>query len=141
LERFASATRAGAAAYLGKREGKKDSLFSRLGSWASGKVCNWIHKSNYEDFNSALKLVRGDVLRSIPLEAKGLNYSTEITSRLLERGVQLVELPVEHRPRQGGQSSMKALKGALHRLLFVFYIGVRQLLLRAQVLQVREVEE
>ncbi|MHB8419590.1 MAG: glycosyltransferase family 2 protein [Myxococcales bacterium] len=122
-------------AFIGVRLGKKDSLFSRFGSWSSGQLCNAFHRSHYRDFNSAFKLVRGDLLRSLHLEAKGLNYSTEITSRLLEHRVALVEVPVEHVPRRSGTSSVKVIKGALHRFLFVSYIGLRQLLLATGVLR------
>jgi dolichol-phosphate mannosyltransferase len=103
LERFEAAwTQPEPRAFLGVREGKKDSLFSRFGSWSSGQLCNLFHHSRYRDFNSAFKLVRGDLVRSLHLEAKGLNYSTEITSKLLERNVTLVEVPVAHVPRASG---------------------------------------
>lgn len=122
-------------AFIGVRLGKKDSLFQRFGSWSSGQLCNLFHRSRYRDFNSAFKLVRGDLLRSLHLEAKGLNYSTEITSKLLECSVPLVEVPVTHVPRASGASSARMLKGTLHRFLFVSYIGFRQLLIAAGVLR------
>lgn len=120
---------------MGMRVSKQDGLFARFGSWSSGALCNWFHGSHYRDFNSALKLVDGRVLRSLALEARGLNYSTEITSKLLERGVRLVEVEIEHLPRERGKSSLKALRGAIERLLFVLYIGFRQLLFRLRVLE------
>ena len=73
---------------------------------------------------------------SLNLEAKGLNYSTEVTSKLLERGVELVEIEIEHQPRTTGKSSMKLVRGSVHRFLFVSYVGLRQLLLRTGVLRV-----
>lgn len=120
--------RGGAKAAIGIRQ-KKDVPFARFGSWASGLVCNMLHGSRLADFNSAFKLVWGPTLRGLGLEAKGMNYSTEVTSRLLERGIVPVEVMITHRPRTTGVSSMKLVKGATHRFLFVFYIGVRQMLL------------
>ena len=73
--------------------------------------------------------------RGLHLEAKGLNYSGEVMSKLLERGVRLSEVEVTHSKRTHGVSSAKALKGARDRFLFVMYIGLRQLLLRTHVLQ------
>ena len=58
-----------------------------------------------------------------------MNYSTEVTSRLLECGIVPVEVTIEHRPRTTGVSSMKLVRGARDRLLFVLYIILRQLLL------------
>jgi glycosyltransferase involved in cell wall biosynthesis len=135
LSRLAAELPRGALAVLGKRT-KKDSWFARFGSWGSGIACNLAHGTSLKDFNSAFKLVRGDVIRALPLEARGLNYSTEITSKLLERGVEIHEVAIEHLPRPTGKSSRKLVRDAGHRALFVLYILVRQYLLRSHVLVV-----
>jgi glycosyltransferase involved in cell wall biosynthesis len=120
-------------AAIGIRQ-KKDAAFAQFGSWASGLVCNLVHGSRLRDFNSAFKLVYGPTLRGLGLEAKGMNYSTEVTSRLLECGIVPVEVRIEHRPRIAGTSHMKLMRGAVHRFLFVAYIALRQLLLRLGIL-------
>ena len=74
-------------------------------------------------------------MRSLHLESAGLNNSSEVTSKLIERGIVLAEVEVEHLPRQSGASSMRMFRGALHRFLFVSYIGFRQLLLKYNVLR------
>lgn len=123
----------GGRAAIGIRQ-KKDVLFAQFGSWASGLICNLLHGSRIRDFNSAFKLVHGPTLRRLGLEARGMNYSTEVTSRLLECGITLTEVQIEHRPRATGATSMKLVRGAAHRFLFVGYIGLRQLLLRLGIL-------
>ena len=125
--------RDGAVAAIGIRQ-KKDIPFAQFGSWASGLVCNLVHGTHVRDFNSAFKLVWGPRLRTLGLEAKGMNYSTEVTSRLLECGIVPVEVRIEHRPRMTGVSSMKLIRGAAHRFLFVAYIALRQILLRFGIL-------
>ena len=125
----------GATATIGIRRKKEDSLFTRFGSKASGMLCNLFFGTKYADFNSVFKLVPGNVLRSLVLEAKGLNSSTELTAKLLERGIDMAELSVIHQPRMHGKSSVRPLRDALHRLLFVLYIGNRQLLFKLRVLQ------
>jgi len=131
---LAEARRRCAPAVIGIRL-KKDRLFARFGSSASGLVCNLLHRSSIRDFNSAFKLVWGPLLRALSLEAKGMNYSTEVTSRLLECRVPIAEVEIEHRPRASGTSNMRMIRGAAHRLLFVAYIAVRQLLLALGVLR------
>jgi glycosyltransferase involved in cell wall biosynthesis len=123
----------GGQAAIGIRQ-KKDISFAQFGSWASGLACNLLHGSRVHDFNSAFKLVWGSTLRRLGLEARGMNYSTEVTSRLLECGFSLAEVEIEHRPRASGVSSMKLVRGAAHRFLFVGYIALRQLLLRLGIL-------
>ncbi|HEX2760340.1 MAG TPA: glycosyltransferase family 2 protein [Rhizomicrobium sp.] len=125
---MAALRKSGGRAAIGIRQ-KKDVAFAQFGSWASGQICNLAHGSRMRDFNSAFKLVWGPTLRNLGLEAKGMNYSTEVTSRLLERGIVPVEVTIEHRPRVTGVSSMKLVRGAIHRFLFVSYIALRQLLL------------
>ncbi|HMH65752.1 MAG TPA: glycosyltransferase, partial [Rhizomicrobium sp.] len=133
LPAMIAALQAGGLAAIGIRQ-KKDVAFAQFGSWASGLVCNLVHGSQLADFNSAFKLVWGPTLRGLGLEARGMNYSTEVTSRLLERGIVPVEVQIEHRPRMTGTSSMKLVRGAAHRFLFVTYIALRQLLLRLGIL-------
>ena len=130
---LAALGRSSGQAAIGIRK-KKDAAFAQFGSWASGLVCNLVHGSRLKDFNSAFKLVWGPTLRGLGLEAKGMNYSTEVTSRLLERGIVPVEVEIAHRPRTTGTSSMKLVRGAAHRFLFVLYIALRQLLLRLNIL-------
>jgi len=130
---LAALRRSRSRAAIGIRQ-KKDVPFARFGSWASGLICNLVHGTRLADFNSAFKLVWGSTVRSLGLEAKGMNYSTEVTSRLLERGIVPVEVEIAHRPRTTGTSSMKLVRGAAHRFLFVLYIALRQLLLRLNIL-------
>ena len=125
----------GARAVIGVRRGKKDSRFARFGSWSSGALCNVFLGTSYRDFNCALKLVEGPLVRSLSLEARGLNYSTEVTAKLSERGIPMSEVVVDHLPRHGGRSSLRVVRGSFHRMLFVLYVGFRQALLRLGVLQ------
>ena len=135
LENMSAALKqAGGRAAIGVRA-KKDTAFARFGTWSSGLFCNRFHRSSYRDFNSAFKLVDGSQLRSLTLEARGLNYSTEISSKLLEKGIELIEVEITHCHRATGKSSRKAIGDAVHRLLFVLYIGIRQYLLRRGVLR------
>jgi dolichol-phosphate mannosyltransferase len=125
-------------AVIGVRVHKHDSAFTRFGSAVSGWLCNLFHETNYRDFNCALKLVDGETLRSLTLEAKGLNYSGEMSSKLIERGVVFREVEVEHKKRVAGRSSSQNMRAAWHRLLFVMYLGFRQFLIRQKVLQVKK---
>ncbi len=125
----------------GIRLQKSDQRFYRAGSWLSGAVCNFIFGVAYRDFNCAFKLIEGRLLRSLCLETRGMNYSTEVTAKLLERGVvqaevvltsRLMMTPVTSGP---GRSPRPHLKRAWGRALFVFYLLVRRLLLKHEVIR------
>jgi dolichol-phosphate mannosyltransferase len=127
-----------AVAVMGVRKKKLDGLFARFGSWSSGQLCNVFHGTAYRDFNSACKLVKGDLLRSLTLDCKGLNYSTDVTSKLVERGVHIAEVGILHEPRVTGTSSLRKFRGARDRFLFVLYLGLRQLLIHLKIIRVSE---
>lgn len=123
-----------AKAAMGIRK-KKNSFLARWGSSASGFICNITHGTKIKDFNSAFKLVSGPVLRSFRLEAKGMNYSTEITSRLVESKTDFVEVNIDHQARSMGKSNLRFMRDGMHRLLFVSYISFRQLLIKLGILR------
>ncbi len=130
----------GTLAVLSTRD-KKDHWFARFGTKASGLICNIVHGSRLNDFNSAFKLVYGPIVRQLTLEAKGMNYSTEITSRLLEAKVPLIEVAVIHQSRQRGISKLRWFRDSFHRLLFVSYLSLRQLLLKLNILRPTNLDE
>lgn len=123
-----------ARAVMGIRK-KKNSFLARFGSSASGFICNITHGTQIRDFNSAFKLVSGPLLRSFRLEAKGMNYSTEMTSRLVESKTDFVEVNIDHQARSTGKSNLRLVRDGMHRLLFVSYISFRQLLIKLGILR------
>jgi glycosyltransferase involved in cell wall biosynthesis len=109
---LAGIRREGTRAAMGIRQ-RKGTLFPRFGTWSSGIACNLLYGTRMQDFNSACKLVDGRIVRSLNLEAKGINYSTEVTARLLEHSVVITEVNINYRPRATGTSSMRAARKEL----------------------------
>lgn len=121
--------------FIGVRPGKQDTLFARFGSWSSGFICNLFLGTRYKDFNSACKLVDGRVLRWLRLDAKGLNYSTDITAKLVEAGFAPLEVNISHKKRVFGKSSRTLIRDAFHRFSFVCYIIFRHILFSLKIIQ------
>ena len=92
-------------AFIGWRREKADSAFARFGSWISGACCNLFHGTAYRDFNCALKLVEGRLLRDLCLEAKG--------AELLD-GDQLEDPGAGNRNEGGRSDSSPAREGPEH---------------------------
>ena len=65
------------------------------------------------DTNCALKVVKGDVLRGLRIEARGYPTPTEICLRLAARGCRLGERGVTHRERAGGREQAAPLAHGL----------------------------
>lgn len=128
-------TTPGAAAMFGARRSKSDDLAHRAGSRLSSVVANRLHQSRCRDFNSVFKLVDGPLFRSLPLESTGMSCSTEITSQLLERGIDWVEVPIDHTARSDGARSYRLVRAAVDRAAFLGYLGLRQALIRRGIIR------
>jgi dolichol-phosphate mannosyltransferase len=123
-----------AKAFIGVRGSKKDSYVAKFGSWISGFICSCIYNKKYQDFNCALKFIEGDIVRKLHLEARGLNYSTDVSAKLLENGIDMVEVKIAHTYRAGGKSTRKFFKDSLSRAFFVFYLLIRRILIKSKII-------
>jgi len=104
---------------------KKGAYSHILGSKFSTLLCNFIHKSSLKDFNSAFKLMNGPIARNLEMHTKRMNFSTEITSRILENNHKIQEIDVLHIERQFGFSSSKIISTGFSRIIFIIYIFFR----------------
>ena len=123
-----------ARALLGTRKDKQDAPFARMGWRLSTLACNVVYQTSYADFSSACQLVEGPLVRALPLDARGLNYSLDVVAKLIERGIFPVEVPIEHLPRATGRSSRTLIRSSVERAAYVGYLAVRRTLQRRGVL-------
>jgi glycosyltransferase involved in cell wall biosynthesis len=136
LDAFAAARAAHphAEAFFGARRRKEDTAFARFGARVTNASLNALHGTAYRDLSSACLLVRGPVARSLAVEARGLNYSIEIASKLLEAGLRPVEVVVPHVGRPSGRSARTVVRSTVERAAFVAWLGARCALQRAGVI-------
>lgn len=87
------------------------------------------------DTNCALKLIRGDLARSLRIEARGYPTPTEITLKLVAMGAKTAEAPVTHAERIAGRSKLHILPTAVDMVRFLLYLRRKTRLHRAGVLQ------
>jgi glycosyltransferase involved in cell wall biosynthesis len=71
------------------------------------------------DIGCPFKLYRGDQLRGVPLATNGFGIDVELLWRLSRRGLKIVELPVDSRPRIHGMSkvTIRGIAGCVRELL------------------------
>jgi dolichol-phosphate mannosyltransferase len=116
-------------AAIGNRGRKADSFFPRWGSRLSSSFANLACKSSVSDFNCALKVVDGQLARSLHLRTSRYNYSTEMTAKLLFVMGSLPEVTVHHFPRKRGSSGLKLVSDGLDRFFFIAYLAIERLLI------------
>jgi dolichol-phosphate mannosyltransferase len=109
----------GLACVTGYRREKKDSLLKVGADRCLNLVVRSLFGLDLRDTNCALKLVRGELLRGLALEAKGFASPTEICARLAASDHQLGEVEVSHRERLRGRSAVGLLSTGLSMLGFL----------------------
>ena len=107
----------------GYRTKKRDTLPRVIANWGYNLLVRILCGFSYTDAQCALKVYRGDVIRSIILEARGFTFPTEVLIKLKYYGYKIAELPITHRYRKGGESKVAFLRTI--RIMFVFLLYVR----------------
>ena len=86
------------------------------------RIMFWL---NQKDTNCALKVFKGDVIRSMRIEARAWPTPTEIMIRLKARGCKVGEVPIHHRHREGGETKLKVFKTGFEFLMFLIYMRLK----------------
>lgn len=66
-------------------------------------VTNILYNTILTDMETCYKVFRADVVRDIPLRAKGFEFEPEITSKVLKRGYRIYEVPISYNGREFDQ--------------------------------------
>lgn len=92
-----------AQALFGSRRLKKQKQFVHVGHFVGGTlltyICNILYSSRLTDQPTCYKMVRGDLLHTLPLKENDFRFDPELTVMLLRRGVHIHEQPISYHPR------------------------------------------
>ena len=119
---------------IGVRVNRQDTPMRKLQSRIGNGVRNWITGDYITDTGCSLKLLKREIIDEIQLFT-GMHRFLPTLVRL--RGYSVVEMPVNHRPRQFGVSKYGAMNRAFRGLADCF--AVRWM--RTRVLRYRATEE
>jgi len=67
-----------------------------IGNKALTLLSNFFTDLNLTDMETCYKVIRGDILRSLPLRANRFGIEPEITARLAQSGARIWELPISY---------------------------------------------
>lgn len=121
-------------AVIGSRNRLKDLNILSIGSYLSSKILNVIFNSNVTDFNCALKLSKSKILKKLKYEAIGLNYSTDMTAKLIESKSQITNINIFHKKNNKKKTFIKNLKDSINRILFIFYLFIKRILKKLNII-------
>ncbi len=117
---------------IGVRVNRRDTFARRIQSKIGNGVRNWITGDKITDTGCSLKLVRREAIDRVHLFT-GMHRFLPTLVRM--EGYRVVEMPVNHRPRQFGVSKYGAMNRAFRGLvdcLAVRWMGKRNLRYRAR---------
>jgi glycosyltransferase involved in cell wall biosynthesis len=90
-------------ALFGSRRLKKQKQFVHLSFFIGGSmltfICNLLYGTRLTDQPTCYKMVRTDVLRTLPLKENDFRFDPELTVMLARRRVLIMELPISYYPR------------------------------------------
>ncbi len=119
----------------GYRMKKKDNPMRVIADRSLNLIVRTLFWVKLRDTNCAMKLIRGELARSLNIEARGYPTPTEITIKLLTLGAKTGETGVRHSERLQGQSKLKFVQTSLSFFRFLFYLRKKIRLYRDGVLQ------
>jgi len=119
----------------GYRESKRDSPMRVAADRGLNLVVRSLFPIQLRDTNCAMKLIRGDLARSLRIEARGYPTPTEITLKLVAMGASTAEAPVTHAVRPAGRSKLEVLPTSVAMLRLLLYLRRKIRLYRAGILQ------
>ncbi len=79
-------------------------------------ACNVLFNVYLHDIMTCQKVIRTDLLRSLPLRCSGFGIEPEITARLIQRGERIFEVPVRYRARTTEEGKKLAARDGLRVL-------------------------
>ncbi len=108
---------------------RRDNLVRRVGSVVGRKFRLWLLGDTIRDTGCSLRVMKREIALALPLEFAGMHRFIPATARHL--GFKVVEMPVQHRPREAGTTkyglgiTKRALPG-LRDLLAVRWMRARR---------------
>lgn len=90
--------------YGSRERNTRNRMHSGMTYYAGGKflsaVTNLLYGSDITDEPTCYKVFDAPLLKSLPLRCTGFEFCPEVTARILRRGIDIVEVPIDYFPRK-----------------------------------------
>ncbi|MBI2636103.1 glycosyltransferase family 2 protein [Candidatus Peregrinibacteria bacterium] len=90
-------------AVFGSRRLKKQKQYAHIIMFIGGSaltiLCNFLYRIRLTDQPTCYKMVRTDLLKTLPLRENDFRFDPELTAMLARRGVPIAEYPISYNPR------------------------------------------
>ena len=106
----------------GYRINKAISPFRKLASDLYNLIARAVLGIKAKDVECAFKLFRSDKLKQIKIESSNFMVETEILAKATKLGFKIVDFPVRHYPRTGGETSVSPLRDTFRTVKGLLYL-------------------
>lgn len=120
----------------GFRKKKQDTFIRVFADRTLNRIVRLMFRVKFRDTNCALKLVEGNLIRNVNLEAIGYPTPTEIVIKLSVSGARLGEIGITHAEREGGLSKLNPFATGINFLWFLFYLKLKIYLFNKKILRI-----
>jgi glycosyltransferase involved in cell wall biosynthesis len=105
--------------------GYKRALFFRhaLGNKFLTFLCDLVCDLNLTDVETCYKMVRADLLKSIPLESRTFDVEPELAIKLAKRGARIFEVPISYSGRTYREGKKISWKDGVRALWAILHYG------------------
>lgn len=117
------AERTGAEAVYGSRflrTWKSTSFLHFMVNKTLTMLTNILFGGDLTDMETCYKMVRTDIMRSLDIKAHRFEFEPEVTTKLLKRGIKIVELPVSYRGRSYDEGKKIGWKDGVEAVVTLF---------------------
>ena len=106
--------------------GYKRALFFRhaLGNKFLTFLCDLVCDLNLTDMETCYKMVRAELLKSIPLESRGFDIEPELAIKLAKRGSRIFEVPISYSGRTYLEGKKIGWKDGARALWTIFHFAI-----------------
>jgi glycosyltransferase involved in cell wall biosynthesis len=106
----------------GCRINKAISPFRRFASDLYNLIARMFLGIKAKDIECAFKLFKSDELKRIKIESSNFMVETEILAKATRLGLNIIDFPVRHYPRTGGETSVSPLRDAFRSIKGLLYL-------------------
>lgn len=106
----------------GCRINKAISPFRKLASDIYNLIARVLFGIKAKDIECAFKLFKRDKLKKIKIESSNFMVETEILAKATKLGFIIVDFPVRHYPRTGGETSVNPLRDTIRSIKGLLYL-------------------
>ncbi len=99
---------------------------AHLGSYLGCKIIaasiNFLYGRSFTDYYGCYKIIRRGVLNSVPVEANGFEYDSELLCKLLKKKIKATEVGIQYYPRARSEGKkLSFVKDGFRVLCSIFY--------------------